>query len=418
MVLPSKIGVPSSKLMSHMVLLAHPGTQYSHQLAQQLVRHDSLYEFWTGFGLSPNGLLGQVIANYTPRELRRKIANRVIQGVPISSLRTTPIIELRALERLRRGQPPQQVFYERNEAFQKTIPTNSLEKSSAIIGFDTSSWLLGERAQQIGKPYFLDQSTSHPLANQSIMEGVARRFPDWRQNIEMRLPALLASEMQEYDLATKIVAASSFSRETLVSQGVPSDKIVLNPYGVDLNLFHPPLTSRRRQSLRFLFLGSLSARKGVPLLLEAWKTLNLKDSELWLTGPVSKQDRALIPPMKGLKVLGKLPHKELPDLLRTCDVLVFPSYSEGFGLVLLEALASGMPIITTEATAGPDLIRDGVEGRLVTSGDADALSAAMHDLAKDYDKLEGMALAARRCAERFSWDAYGDRWQRLLADCA
>lgn len=401
-----------------MVLLAHPGTQYSHQLARQLVRHDSLYEFWTGFGLSSNGLLGQIIADYAPQEWQRKIANRFVQGVPAASLRTTPVIELKALERLRRGELQQQVFYERNAAFQKIIPTTSLKNSSAIIGFDTSSWLLAKRAQQIGKPYFLDQSTSHPLANQKIMEGVARHFPDWQQDIETRMPEVLACEMQEYELATKIVAASSFSKETLVSHGVPEDKIALNPYGVDLKLFHPPLTSRRRQPLRFLFLGSLSARKGVPLLLAAWKHLALKHSELWLAGPVSRQERALIPTMKGLKILGKLPHKELPDLLRTCDVLVFPSYGEGFGLVLLEALASGMPVITTDATAGPDLFRNGVEGRLIPSGDLDALIAAMQDFAKDYDKLESMSLAARRCAERFSWDAYGDRWQRILRNCA
>jgi glycosyltransferase involved in cell wall biosynthesis len=108
----------------------------------------------------------------------------------------------------------------------------------------------------------------------------------------------------------------------------------------------------------------------------------------------------------------------LPELLRQCDVLVFPSYCEGFALVLLEALASGMPIITTEATAGPDLIEDGVEGRIVPSGDVDALCAAMQSMALETDELESMSQAARRTAERFSWDAYGDRWQQILRDFA
>ena len=86
---------------------------------------------------------------------------------------------------------------------------------------------------------------------------------------------------------------------------------------------------------------------------------------------------SLIPPLPHLRRLGHYPYRELPALLRQCDVLVFPSYCEGFGLVLLEALASGLPIITTDATAGPDLIQDGVEGRLIPSGNLEALCEAM-----------------------------------------
>ena len=77
-----------------------------------------------------------------------------------------------------------------------------------------------------------------------------------------------------------------------------------------------------------------------------------------------------------------------------------------------------MPIITTEATAGPDLIQDGVEGHLIPSGELDALSEAMEDCASEPERLESMALAARRSAERFSWDAYGERWQQILRDFA
>ncbi|HEY0385381.1 MAG TPA: glycosyltransferase family 4 protein [Pyrinomonadaceae bacterium] len=401
-----------------MVLLAHPGTQYSHQLARQLVRHDALYQFWTGFALATNGLVGQVINKYAPPEWRRKIANRVVRGVPARSLRTMPVIEWKALKRLRDGEPAQKVFHERNRAFQEMIPAASVQKASAVIGFDTSSWLLAERAAHYGKPYFLDQSISHPLVNQRIMEGVARRFPDWHAEIEARLPEVFACERREYGLASKIIAASSFSKNSLVSEGIAPDRIIVNPYGVDLEQFHPPDTPRTREPVRFLFVGLISARKGVPLLLEAWRRMNLKNAELWMVGPVQERERALIPELPGLKFLGKYPHRELPELLRKCDVLVFPSYCEGFALVLLEALASAMPIITTEATAGPDLIEDGREGRLIPAGDLDALCAAMREFTNDPDKLESMGRAARQCAEKFSWDAYGERWQQILGDNA
>jgi glycosyltransferase involved in cell wall biosynthesis len=102
--------------------------------------------------------------------------------------------------------------------------------------------------------------------------------------------------------------------------------------------------------------------------------------------------------------------------MRQCDALVFPSYCEGFAQVLLEAMASGMPIISTEATAAPDLIQHEVEGLLIPSGDLDALCQAIEFFANNPEKLRAMGEAARRCAERFSWEKYGDRWQQILKE--
>jgi starch synthase len=98
--------------------------------------------------------------------------------------------------------------------------------------------------------------------------------------------------------------------------------------------------------------------------------------------------------------------------------LVLPSYFEGFGLVLLEALAAGMPIIASDATAAPDLITAGVEGYLVPVGDVDALREVMKRFVDSPKDLAWMAQAARLCAEQHSWDAYGDRWMSLLQQVA
>ncbi len=400
--------------MSHMVLLAHPGTQYSHQTARQLVRHDALYEFWTGFAVARDTWSTRLVETLLPAAQRKKIANRIIAGVPDERLRTMPLLEWKAIRGLRNGGSPQQVLHLRNQKFQEGIPNKSIANAAAVIGYDTSSWIIADKTVRQGKPFFLDQSIAHPLANEAAAEEVARRFPDWATTLEKRLPEVLASENLEHKLATRIVVASSYTKRTLVSQGVAPEKILLNPYGVDLKSFHPPSEPRSRGALRFLFLGSVSARKGVPLLLEAWRSLGLKDSELWVVGPTTSKERTLIPELPGLKVLGKWPFEDLPNLLRQCDVLVFPSYCEGFALVLLEALASGMPIITTEATAGPDLIDEGVEGFIIPSGDLEALRGSMQFFVDHPNQLADMSVAARRRAENFSWDSYGDRWQQIL----
>jgi glycosyltransferase involved in cell wall biosynthesis len=294
------------------------------------------------------------------------------------------------------------------------IPSSSIEKVSALIGFDTASWILAEKAGKLGKPFFLDQSASHPLVSQSILNGVARRFPEWREDFEPKPALMLDAEMREHNLASRIVTASNFTKQTLIAKGVDADKIVVNPYGVDLQRFRPKQSPRSHRPIRFIFAGSASAGKGVPLLMEAWKSLALKQAELWIVGPIASHLHSLLPSLPGLKFLGKRPHEELPDLFRQGDVFVFPSFCEGFGLVLLEALASGLPIITTEATAGPDLINHETEGLLIPSGDLSRLRDAIQFFVDNPDRIESMSAAARRCAEKYSWEAYGERWNQIL----
>jgi glycosyltransferase involved in cell wall biosynthesis len=396
------------------VLLAHPGTQYSYQLAKQLSRQEALLEFWTGFALAESALIPRYLKDCLPYSLSRRFANRIIDSVPKRKLRTMPLLELRALRKLHNGLPSQEVLHRRNSIFQERIPESSIRNASAVIGFDTSSWILAARAKKNNKPFFLDQSISHPMAKENTLREVARHFPEWEGTIDSRSPELLRCESEEYVLATKIVVASSYTRHTLISHGVEADKILINPYGVDLKRFAPSADRGIGRPIRFLFTGTICARKGIPLLLEAWRRLSLNDAELWLVGPISPEERRLIPALPRLKLFEKIPYEEMPALLRQCDVLVFPSYCEGFGLVLLEALASGLSIITTCATAGPDLIEDGREGSLIPAGDADALCDAIAAYAGSPQQVKEASSAARLCAEQFSWDSYGDRWGQIL----
>jgi starch synthase len=394
-------------------LLVHPGTQYSFQLAGQLQRHGCLSRFWTGLAYVPGSPLGHYV-ECLPMRVQRQLANRSLDGVPVEKLRTRPLSELRALRQLRAGHDDQSVMYKRNAAFQRQIPQQELADSNVVIGFDTSSWILIERASELGLPFLLDQSIGHPLSYRAIFPMLRQKFPGWAEDFPPRFPEQLKAEKAEHRLASRIVAASSFTRRTLIEQGVPAEKIVVNSYGVDLDKFSAGLRGDSSRPVRFVFLGSLGARKGVPLLLESWRSLAPTAAELWLVGPVSEGNARLIPALPGLRLIGKVPHRELPELFRQCDVLVLPSYFEGFGLVLLEAMAAGLPIIATDATAAPDLITQGIEGYVIPVGDGEALRDAMQRFIKSPGDLARMSPAARLAAERFSWDAYGDRWLDIL----
>jgi starch synthase len=399
------------------VLLAHPGTQYSFQLARQLERHGCLGRFWTGMAFIPRSFTGRCIG-CLPAAVARRFANRRLDGVAAEKLRVRPLTEWSAVHRLRAGQDQQTVMFQRNAAFQMRIPTQELVNSDVVIGFDTSSWLLAERAAALGRCFVLDRSIGHPRSFEKHVPELRRRYPKWAEDLPPRLPELLQAEESEHRQARRIVVPSSFARGTLVENGVPAEKIAVIPFGVDLDRFSAVPRPDPARPLRFVFLGSLGARKGVPLLLEAWRSLAPKEAELWLIGPVSDCNAQLIPRLPGLRLIGKVPHRDLPGLLGQCDVLVLPSYFEGLAQVQLEALAAGLPIIATEASGAPDLITDSVEGYVVPVGDAEALRIAMERFILSPGDLARMSPAARRCAERHSWDAYGDRWMDLLREVA
>lgn len=100
--------------------------------------------------------------------------------------------------------------------------------------------------------------------------------------------------------------------------------------------------------------------------------------------------------------------------MRQCDVLVFPSYFEGFGLVLLEAMSCGLAIISSDATAASDLYRSGDGGWIVPVGDVNALATEMERCLLSPEKARAMGRVARQIAERQTWQAYGDRWGEIL----
>jgi starch synthase len=405
----------SNQAASIKALLAHPGTQYSAQLARQLHRHNCLHRFWTGFALPENSLIERTLRRFT-RTPPSWLGNRVVAHVPADKIRTIPRLELLALLRQQFGTEAQIALHERNDNFQRAIPDAEIAQSDVVVGFDTSSSILADRAAKAGRPLILDQTIAHPRSKNRVSESIKNQFPDWADDLELRAASVGAAEDAEHRKAARVVVASSFTKSTLGENGVPADKIVLNPYGVDLQRFSIKHKPSRGRSFRFLFAGLISARKGIPLLLQAWKTLRPKDADLWIVGPVSPTAPRDWLGDTSAKFLGKVSNAELAAIMAESDIFVFPSYFEGFALVLLEAMASGLPVITTTATAGPDIISHNQDGWLVQPGDLDGLVRTMSFCLENRDRVAEMGASARRTAEHFSWNAYGDRWANILED--
>jgi phosphatidylinositol alpha 1,6-mannosyltransferase len=227
----------------------------------------------------------------------------------------------------------------------------------------------------------------------------------------------------------RVYTPSDFSRRELLRLDLRD--IEVWGRGVDGELFHP---GRRSQELRaalgmgsrftFLYVGRLAAEKGLGQVLEAFRIAStiVPRGVIHLivagTGPREAELRRSAPP--GVTFLGVLDRRSrLPDLYANCDAFAFASVTETLGLVVLEAMASGLPVIAVPAGGVADHLQHGANGLAVPEGDAEAMARAMVALAGDYPLARRLSRGARRTAEGLSWDRELDRLDKSYREvCA
>ncbi|MBP7963609.1 MAG: glycosyltransferase family 4 protein [Caldilineaceae bacterium] len=178
--------------------------------------------------------------------------------------------------------------------------------------------------------------------------------------------------------------------------------------------------------LRILFVGNLIPRKGLHTLLTALAALPQKIWQLDVVGGVDPDDgytKSIFAQIRAagigdrVQLLGTLGNPDLPDLLARSQVLAVPSQYEGFGIVYLEALAAGLPVIASTAGAAHEIVTPGETGFLVAPGDGPAITAALTALHADRDLLARMGHAAQaRYALHPTWADTGARIREFLAD--
>ena len=201
----------------------------------------------------------------------------------------------------------------------------------------------------------------------------------------------------EYELADRIRVASNWSRDTLVAHGVRAEKIRVVGYRTDVVRFSPPLTPRPTDGpMRICMVAGITLHKGFVYLLNAIRKVGAKHVRLELVGATgSRACRQLL-----AREAAHLDiHAEtLPDVsvaYHRAELLVHPSLHDGYGLVVGEAMATGLPVIVSNTCGAASLVQPGVTGWIVPAADVDSLAAALQDALENRVRLATMGAAAR-----------------------
>lgn len=281
-----------------------------------------------------------------------------------------------------------------------------MEPADVLVAWGNYALKSLQRARARGMKTFLIRASAHPRYQTQVL---AEEYKRWGLGYPVQRRALERSEA-ELKLADYVLIPSEFVQQSFLSQGFAREKLILIPYGVNIDRFRPA-EKRSPRPFTVLFVGQVGIRKGIPYLLRAWAALNWKDAELWVVGRVLPEAQPIVRQYRNLPGLRMIEHKDDPvSLFQQADVFVFPSIEEGSALVTYEALACGLPVVTTPSAGS--VIRDRVEGFLVEPRDVDAIASSLERLRTDDSLRQAMSEAARRRAEEFTWT----RHEEALAD--
>jgi glycosyltransferase involved in cell wall biosynthesis len=258
----------------------------------------------------------------------------------------------------------------------------------------------------------VENAACHPRHWKKVEIEECRRFGvnsrDGSGNFAERL---LERMDREFDECDRIVVPSAAAQDSFAEYG-HAGKTVIVQTGVDTEYFSPSPVVATGSTFRVCYVGRLEFAKGVGYLLDAWKRLNLTDAELVLVGEVKPQIRSFLTKHSncGVRVTGALPVHEVARCYREANLFVHPSANEGLAQVLLEAMASGLPVVATDKTGAVECVTNGKEGWVVRARDVDALAESLLWCYEHREECQEMGKAGRRRIEsQFKLEHYNER---------
>jgi glycosyltransferase involved in cell wall biosynthesis len=255
----------------------------------------------------------------------------------------------------------------------------------------------------------------NPIAHRIYRQERAL-YPAW----EDQFPEILDRQVEEHiknliDLANLLLCPSTAVIEGLRTYpNCDSNKIRLVPYGSGIHASDAIEASRQG---RILFGGSAELRKGIQYYAKAAQILTDqgKDYEFIVAGTVTNRIKSQ-PECKFLRFLGRVPRPQMIDEFRQADVFVLPTLAEGSASVIYEALAFGLPVITTHSAGS--VIENGIEGLIVPERDGEALAAAILTIVENRNLRDQMSKAARQAISKYSEDHWRERLVAVLRGVA
>lgn len=286
-------------------------------------------------------------------------------------------------------------------------------RTDGFFGFNANCLETFELLKENNVFTVLDQ-VDPGLVEENIVLEEAERWPGW-EGIPGRMSQDYWDRIKaEWAAANLVLVNSEWSRTALVQQGVPFEKIIVVPLAIDLAKDHALEPVNPQGTLKVLWLGSVILRKGIQYLVEAARKLERHGVKFLLAGPLGISAEIIRSFPRNIQVLGRVTRDQLGDYYRQAHLFVLPTLSDGFAITQLEAMAHGLPVITT-ANCG-DVVTHAMDGLIIPARDSQALADAISHLDADRPLLRAMSANTLLTATKYCLPSNARLIQKLVAE--
>ena len=353
-----------------------------------------------------------------PTQLRRKMVTRDISEISGDKVRSLWLPEL-----LQRVLPViRLISYERSNWLDSYLfdwyASFYIDRCDIFHFVNGVGLYSAKKAKHKGAILVCDMRAEHPDFQYEILKDEYKKL-----DLEPIQPFLLIRDRlcQEYALADYFIVPSTYAKSTYVKAGLGEKKIFVVPYGVDFKNFdkirdksNEGVLTKSRDIFRIIYVGQLCVRKGIHYLIDAFKALNIRNKELLLVGDYSENiyrsyiENTVNQDWK-IKHIGQVAKIDLVYYYNISSVFVLPSLANSFGLVTLEAMACGLPVIVTENSGSSEVVRDDVDGYVIPIRNTSVLLSKLEYLGNNREIRERMGTAAYFQARKYTWTRYADQ---------
>jgi len=295
------------------------------------------------------------------------------------------------------------------------------KKYDGFVGFEYGCLSALCCAHKLGKKSVVSFVSPHYSLQERLLNGEYDKFTEFLTPSAKRLKKLALDRNKRRDeelfLADVVCSNSNFVTQSLIAAGCPEAKIITVPLGSSAGILESFLPKELSSPMRFVFAGSLSVRKGTHYLLKAWKSFaKHKNAQLHFYGPLLLSKDLLNDCGENVFFHGPIAQKELLYEFQRASVLIFPTLCDGFGMVVTEALAQGLPVIATHSCGAADFIDEGKNGFLVPAADVNVLVERIEWCILNSDKLLSMRFFALESAKRWTWNNFRFQLKEKLSE--
>lgn len=400
------------------VVVSHPEQQHSYRLATALKKAGMLEKYVTTV-YKKKGNMTDIVSHLLPKKYRKKAESR-----HCDALRDDEVIQYceggGLLKLLSSYVPFLRRYYVKTrfmtaDRFAHKVADYAIKNDvDAVVIYDNCSHVLfqelKERAPNIIR--ILDMSAANLAYIKHIYEKDFKLAPAFENLLRKERPYIwdehyMERYMMDIENAQYFLTPSEFVERSLAFSGIKQHQMLYCPYGVDLTMFHPKERYKplRQKTIEFIYVGGVKELKGISYLLECFDSISIQDAHLTVVGIANATD--LIDKYKPkVTFTGIVQHDEIIDYLLKADVFVFPSLGEGMSLTVMEAAASGLPLIVSENSGYTDKIKDGEEGWIINCQSTEQIKKAVQWFINHPEKIETMGRKANLMARKFTWERY------------